>query len=372
MKDFSIPITSCNEFGNRIYNKTVKERIPIDGTIELTRRCNLKCPYCYAVSDSSKKELTYKQICHILDEIAKAGCFWLTITGGEPLLRQDFLSIYTYARKKGLIIVILTNGTLITPRIADYFVKYPPYLVEITLNGITQKTYETISGVPGSFQRCLQGIHLLIKRNIQLKLKTTVTTLNVNQLWEIKKYVEGLGIDFRFDAILHPAVNGSRKPCNFRISPEEVLKLDLADKKRSEEWKKRCQKLAGSPEADELYNCGAGINSFQINPYGELSICMLSQDSYDLCRGSFTDGWYDSIFKIRKQKRKREYRCTKCNLFSLCGPCPDWAQLETGEKEKHVDYLCQVAILRQEAFAKEVRRKWATESGRKDLIESPR
>lgn len=371
MKDSLIPIISCNEFGDRIYKKTVQERIPIDGTIELTRRCNLKCPYCYAVSDPSKKELTYQQICRILDEVAQAGCLWLTITGGEPLLRKDFLDIYGYARKKGLIIVILTNGTMITRQIADYFKRHPPYLIEITLSGITAKTYEGVSGVCGSFERCLEGVRLLIERNITLKLKTTVTTLNVNELWEIKKYVEGLGIDFRFDAVLHPAVNGSTEPCKFRISPEAVLKLDLADKKRSHEWGERCQKLEGSPETDELYNCGAGINSFHINPYGELSICMLSRDSYNLCQGSFASGWHGFIFKIRKQKRKKEFMCISCSLSSLCGPCPDWAQLETADKERPVDYLCRISNLRAEAFGKEVRRKWTIESDQKDLIESP-
>jgi len=362
---------SYDEFGNRFYDKTVEERIPIDGMIELTRRCNLKCAYCYAVPDSSKKELTYRQIRPILNEITKCGCLWLAFTGGDPLIRDDFLDIYAYAKKKGLIISLLTNGTLITRRIADYFKKYPPWLIDITLNGITKKTYEDVTGVPGSFERCLGGIQLLIERNIPLQLKTTVTTLNIDELGEIKKYVESLGIDFRFDAVLHPAVDGSKTPCEFRISPAEVVKLDLADQKRSEKLREFFRKAKGPSQADKLYNCGAGVNSFHINPYGELGMCILPQEtSYNLCKGSFIKGWYDFIPKIREQKRKRKSRCLNCSLFTLCGPCPDWAQLEIGDRQKPIDHMCRITRLRAEAFGREVKRKWEAESDKKDFMEN--
>ncbi len=359
MKYPPIPVISYNDFGQRIYNRTLKERIPIDGVMELTRRCNLKCTHCYAVHDPSKKELTYKQICHILDEITKAGCLWMTFTGGEVLLRDDFLDIYTHAKKQGMIIVILTNGTLITPRIADYFRKYPPYLLEITLNGVTKDTYEAVTGVSGSFKRCLEGIHLLIRRNIPLNLKTTVTTLNMNELWQIKNYVERLGINFRFDALLHPAVNGSKRPCKFRISPEKVVEFDLTDEKRNNSWKEFYQKCTPPSRSDTIYACGAGINSFHINPYGELSLCDLSPDHYNLCEGSFIEGWRNFICEIRRQKRKKESECTRCSLFSICNPCPDWAKLETGDREKPVHYLCQIARLRTEAFRNGGGKKWA-------------
>ncbi|GAI49460.1 unnamed protein product, partial [marine sediment metagenome] len=70
--------------------------------------------------DAIEKELTCKEIFSIFDQIAEAGCLWLLLTGGDPLLRQDFLEIYTYAKKKGFLISLFTNGTLITPRIADH------------------------------------------------------------------------------------------------------------------------------------------------------------------------------------------------------------------------------------------------------------
>jgi len=346
-----IPIIPHRKFSKRIYNKAVSERIPLAGEIELTFRCNLKCAHCYVVYELKKKEMTYKEICHILDEITEAGCLWFLITGGEPLVRDDFLDIYTYAKKKGLIITLFTNGTLITPQIADYLRDWPPFAVEITLYGITKQTYERVTGVPGSFDHCMEGIHLLLERNIPLKLKTMVMTLNQNELWDIKKYAEDLGVQFTFDPILTPKIDGSKEPCRLRIPPEEVVKLDLADEGRLKEWKEFCQELWGPAKSDKLFVCGAGQTSFHINPYGQLAICGMSRNpSYDLRQGSFQDGWYDFIPKIRKQKPKTDYKCAKCDLLSLCGQCPGWAKLENNNPETPIEYLCQIAHLRAKAF----------------------
>ncbi|MCK4784155.1 MAG: radical SAM protein [Desulfobacteraceae bacterium] len=358
-----IPIIPYSEFSKSIHDRIAAERIPISGTIEITHRCNLNCVHCYSNLPASDKtaaqqELTYREICDIIDQLVKEECLWLLLTGGEPLIRKDFIDIYTYAKDKGMIITLFTNGTLITPQIADYLKEWPPFSVEITLYGITKETYERVTGVPGSFERCLEGIHFLLERKIPLKLKTTVTTLNRDELWKIKEYVESLGVEFRFDPVLNPRLDGSKEPCRFRISPEEVVKLDLVDEKRLKGWLEFCQKFWGPPSTDRLYACGAGQTSFYIDPYGGLNICILSRNpSYNLRQGAFQEGWYGFIPEILEQKPKGEYKCAKCELLSLCGQCPGWAQLENGDPQKPVEYLCQLAHLRAEAFGINKRRK---------------
>ena len=69
-------------------------------------------------------------------------------TGGEIFARRDFLDIYTYAKRKGFLITLFTNGTLITPRIADYLAAWRPFAIEITLYGRTKDTYERLTGIP--------------------------------------------------------------------------------------------------------------------------------------------------------------------------------------------------------------------------------
>jgi radical SAM protein with 4Fe4S-binding SPASM domain len=349
-----IPELSYAEFGKRLREKIAGQRIPIKGSLELTFRCNLRCVHCYVAHGHhgihGKQELTFAEICGILDQIVDEGCLWLLLTGGEPLLRPDFLDIYTYAKRKGLLVSLFTNGTLITPRIADYLADWCPRMVEITLYGRTQETYERITGIPGSYERCMRGIDLLLERGVPLKLKTMLMTVNKHELWDIKAYAESLGVGFRFDPMLNAGLEGSRVPLAFRLSPEEIVQFDLADAERWGDLQQFCDKFLGIQTDDRyLYICGAGVNVFHIDPYGKLGICMISRvPNYDLRQGTFLQGWHEFLPQVRYQKPKGEYRCNQCELISLCGQCPGWARMEHGDPEKPVAFLCRVAHLRAE------------------------
>jgi MoaA/NifB/PqqE/SkfB family radical SAM enzyme len=120
-----------------LYKQAAARRVPISGTIEVTRRCDLRCVHCHnnlplGDNEARESELTYDEHCRILDDISGAGCLWLLFTGGEPFARPDFLDIYTYARKKESLVTLFANGTLITPRIADYLVRWRPFSTGIT------------------------------------------------------------------------------------------------------------------------------------------------------------------------------------------------------------------------------------------------
>jgi radical SAM protein with 4Fe4S-binding SPASM domain len=351
-----IPSIRYTKFAKGLEKQIISRRIPFDGSIELTFRCNQRCAHCYCnlpVNDQEtiEKELTTREIFRILDQIAEAGCLWLLITGGEPLLRKDFLEIYTYAKKKGFLITLFTNGTLLTSKIADYLAEWPPFSVEITLYGVRKETHEKVTGIPGSLESCIRGIDLLLERKIPLKLKTMAMTLNHEEVFKIKEFAEQLGVKFRFDPELNARLDGSKAACDFRLEPEEVVKLDLADERRAKKWEQFCEKFIGSPETNNLYICGAGVSLFHIDPYGQLSPCeMIRFQNYDLRGGSFEEGWGLSIPEFLALKPTGDYPCGKCELISLCGQCPGKAWLEHGNPETSVDYLCQIARLRAEAF----------------------
>lgn len=357
---------SYSDFSLGLHQKVVAQRIPIVGTIEVSRRCPLRCVHCYnnlPMDDhvARQNELTYKEHCRIIDEIADAGCLWLLYTGGEIFARKDFLNIHNYAKKKGLLVTLFTNGTLVTPEIADYLAEWRPFSIEITLYGRTKETYERITGIPGSYEKCMRGIHLLMERNLPLKLKTMAITINKKEIWAMKDYVEkDLGLEFRFDAIINPRVDCSQNPLNVRLSPQEVVELDLQDPKRMAEWNKFCEKFNGpvhsSEQLEELYHCGGGINSFAVDPHGMLRVCALScDDDYDLRKGSFRDGWGGFLSKVRKKKITRQTKCVSCEIKAMCGMCPANAQLENKDAEEPVDFLCQVAHLRAKALGIQVK-----------------
>lgn len=354
-------IQRYEEWSLGFHQRVVDQRVPIGGSIEVTRRCPHMCVHCYnnlPLSDQEAKrsELTYEEHCRILDEITEAGCLWLLYTGGEIFARQDFFDIYIYAKQKGLLITLFTNGTLITPEIADNLVKWRPFSIEITLYGRTRETYEKITGVPGSYERCMRGIHLLMERDLPMTLKTVVLTLNKHEIWEMKRFVEeDLGLEFRFDAMINPRIDCSLTPLDVRLTPQEVVELDARDPKRAEEWKKFAERQNGcvlpSERRDELYTCGAGVVGFAIDPSGRLSVCEFAREhAWDLRSGSFRRGWEDFLSEVRCKKITRQTKCVSCSIKAMCGMCPANGKLENGNPEEPVDFLCQVAHLRAYAL----------------------
>jgi radical SAM protein with 4Fe4S-binding SPASM domain len=336
-------------------------RLPFSGTIEVTHRCNNKCIHCCnnlpAGDDiARKKELNLDEYCRILDQIAAAGCLWILFTGGEIFVRRDFFDIYAYAKSKGFLITLFTNATLITPQIADYLHQWPPYSIEITLYGSTQQTYEAVSCLPGSFERCLGGIQLLLEKQLPVKLKTVVMEPNKHEFKAIKQFVEDdLKQKFRFDAMLTPRCDCSQSPLAVRLSAAEVVGLDLAVPERVAAWKEFDQCFNRQPPDCDgeipLYQCGAGHCSFSIDPYGRLRPCTTSPSQYyDLRTGSFDQGWNEFLNNQRQKKTTRETKCSYCGIKPMCGLCPANCELENGDAEAPVDFLCQVAHLRAYAF----------------------
>ena len=123
------------------------QRVPMQVSIEVTRRCPLECLHCYnnlpmGDIEAKRRELTKEEHFRMLDELVEMGCFWILYTGGEIFARKDFLDIYTYAKKKGFLITLFTNGTPSSTNrlLADYLVEWPPvFAIEIrTLYGRTR------------------------------------------------------------------------------------------------------------------------------------------------------------------------------------------------------------------------------------------
>jgi radical SAM protein with 4Fe4S-binding SPASM domain len=347
---------SYTEFSRRLHDGLGRRRVPIDVSIEVTRRCPLACAHCYnnlPMSDlpARRRELSKDEHVRILDELADAGTVWLLYTGGEIFARADFLDIYRHAKGRGFIVTLFTNATLVTPRVADVLADWRPFSVEVTLYGRTRETYERLTGVPGSYDRCLAGIRLLIERGLAVSLKTVAVSLNRHEIWDMKRFAaEELGVEFKFDAMMTPRLDCGRSPLAVRLRPEEIVELDLLDTDRVREWAEqaamfiRPQHLPG--HESDVYHCGGGNNGLSIDPYGGMSLCNFSmRDVYDLRTGSIAAGW-DFLHGVRRRQITRVTKCTACQLKSLCSMCPAMAELEGGDPETPVDFLCEVAHLR--------------------------
>lgn len=349
--DCQLPTIRYTEFSKLIHKEISKTNVPISGAFEVTLKCNMKCTHCYIPKKNYSKDLTKEEIYKIIDQFTDQGCLWILVTGGEPLLRKDFLEIYDYMKRKGLLITLFTNGTLITKKIADHLKKYPPFSIEISIYGSNAKTHERITQIPGSFEKCMDGIKLLLERGLPLKLKTMGLKSNMFEIQEIKKLAKNLGVSFRFDPLINPSIDGTHGPLKERLAPEEVIRLEKEDDTRSSEWKKLCRKYYGYSKSDYVYTCGAGRNYFHIDPFGKLNMCVLLRiPGYDLKKGSFIEG-YNTFRKILDSRKTIPKKCFKCKIGIMCGLCPGWSVLEKGDAAKTVDYLCRVAHLRAQYFS---------------------
>jgi len=356
----TVQVESYEHFSRLLHGKVIEQRIPVTATIEVSHRCSLNCSHCYnnlPMNDEAarRSELSYEELCRIMDEMADAGVLWLLFSGGEIFARSDFLDIYTYAKKKGFLLTLFTNGTLITERVADYLVRWRPFAIEITLYGRTKGTYETLTRVPGSWEKCMRGIELLRERKLPLKLKTVAVSVNRHELFAMQDLAAELGVEFRFDSMINPRTDCSASPLHVRLTPAEIVELDVLDGRRASEWKEFAERTIRSADQehhpDQVYHCSGGVNSFSIDPTGKMTICVLSHfDEFDLRSGSLREGWDHFLRGVRGKPATRPTKCTDCRIKAVCGMCPANGELENGDPEEPVDFLCQTAHLRAAVF----------------------
>jgi radical SAM protein with 4Fe4S-binding SPASM domain len=128
------------------------------------------------------------------------------------------------------------------------------------------------------------------------------------------------------------------------VAASEAVQADFSEPDNVKRWQDYYLLEKNEPESDFLYNCGAGLTHFHIDPAGSLLPCMmLTKPSFDLTKGNFMDGWLNEIHSIRKIKAGSRYRCNQCDKSKFCSTCPAFFELENGSAEKHSQYLCDLA-----------------------------
>ncbi|MCI5138592.1 MAG: radical SAM protein [Candidatus Electrothrix sp. AR1] len=354
----------------RYFAKAAASRIPLAATFELTHRCSFRCVHCYlgdqkSIRKHQHRELDTETVFRLLDEMVEAGTLFLLLTGGDPMIRSDFVEIYKYAVRAGLLVTVFCNGSLVSDEIVRAFVEYPPRILEITVYGATQQTFEAVTQQPGSFSACMAGIERLQKAGIRLRLKTMVLTLNVNEFSAIRQLAADLGMPFRHDCSLHAAIahedNSGRSnvstdksrltdPLQYRLAPEMAAAVDLSVEKLALELAEAAKKSCLSETTDRLYYCGAGKTSYHIDPYGELHPClMVRTHSGNVCRqGGIQAGW-DGVFReFISCKASTSFLCNRCGEKEVCTACPAIFASVSGDPEQIDTFFCQYAEKRRE------------------------
>lgn len=156
-----------------------------------TRTCNLNCIHCYSSSENKKypDELTTAEGKKLIDDLAEFNVPVILFSGGEPLVRDDLLELAAYARDKGIRSTISTNGTLITPRMAQSFKETGISYVGISLDGIGENN-DRFRGQKGAFEKALRGIKNCLSVGQKVGLRFTINKHNFKDLDDIFKLVE--------------------------------------------------------------------------------------------------------------------------------------------------------------------------------------
>lgn len=336
--------------------RAARTRTPVSATLELTRRCNLRCAHCYLGDQAEQhrlrdREMDTEAVQAALSEWAGAGCLYLCITGGEPMLRRDFAEVYRHARELGLVVTVFCNGTLVTDEIVALFRELPPRKVEISIYGATAGTQDTVTGTPGSHARAWAGIRRLHAAGVRVELKTLLLTTNRHEHGAMEAQARELGVGFRHDAAVFPCLTGgSTRPLALRLPPEEAVRHDLATDERRSMWREKIEKTAAHPEDDRLYTCSAGLTAFHADPYGTLFPCLLAVNYATPSTGRpFLEAWNSGLGTIRDRKRTRPGGSFSGDLRGACTHCPAFNRLETGDEEQESACMQETTRLRYEA-----------------------
>jgi radical SAM protein with 4Fe4S-binding SPASM domain len=335
--------------------------------IELTERCNNNCIHCcinLPEDDrvAKEREMTTDQVKKILTDAAELGCLQVRFTGGEPLLRPDFEELYLFARRLGIKVLIFTNARLITPQLADLLARIPPRIeMEVTVYGMSKKSYDAVSRDPGSFEQFKRGVDLLLERKIPFVVKSALLPPNKGEMEEFEKWAATITwMDKRpsysmfFD--LRNRRDDEKKNAlikSLRLTPQDGLAVLTREE---EKYRKEMKEFAGKfmrPSGDKLFACGAG-NALSIDAYGFAQPCMgvrAPELTFNLFGTPVVNksmlaqalDYFKNLKDIKASNPEYLRRCAVCFLKGLCEQCPAKSWAEYGTLDTPVEYLCEVA-----------------------------
>ena len=274
------------------------------------------------------------------------------MTGGEPLLFPGFKEVYIELQKMGMILTINTNGTLIDEEWADFFQKYKPRRMNITLYGADDQAYEQLCHYPGGFQKTVNAVRLLRDREIDVKINGSITSKNEEDIRKILDIADDLDAAVNLDTYMYPASRERNKPFDeqSRMNPKDaaMAKKLIFQHQWGEEALREYQDHVISMVEDHPQNmqysrhisCLAGNCSFTVNWQGMMRPCVMqSQPEVNVFAEGFQRSW--EMISAQTKEILINERCTECKYRPICNTCAAAALLETGDYEGIPEYICE-------------------------------
>lgn len=282
-------------------------------TLELTSRCNFRCKHCY-ISEFNNDGLSISEIANILDSVRELGGSSIVYTGGEVLLRNDFVDIVSLTRRKGFSVNILSNGYLLSEKITKKLSELYINSFGITLFSLDNSVNDFITGAKNSSTSVINAIDLLRKYNIRVEVKTPVMIYNYSTYKDVKKYCYDNDITFIATSQITGQNNGSFGNTFLRLRPDlgyEIMRDSLPDIYAMK-----------SEYHENDHPCKVLLDSIFIDSKGEVYPCSTFYYSFGNIKNvSLKDIWNSDIVVDLHKLKNSDLICRDCNIREYCDRC---------------------------------------------------
>jgi radical SAM protein with 4Fe4S-binding SPASM domain len=304
--------------------------IPLSVQLDLTYRCNERCVHCY-LDHGDHGEMTTAEIKDLLDQLAEAGVFFLTISGGEILMRKDFFEILQYARAKMFCVKLKTNAVLIREQEARRIASLGVASVQVSIYSHRHEVHDAITKMPGSLKRSLTAIRFLRDQGVSVLIANVLMRDNVQDYPTVKVLAAELGAQFTIDPTITPMMDGDRSILGLNID-EAALARVFRDESLIGNVEEFCAPPAGVDEdALDSLPCSAGHTACYVSPYGDVYPCVqFPLPSGNVRRSKFLDIWRHSeqLLEVRGITLRDLPSCSGCTHGATCTRCPGLAYME--------------------------------------------
>lgn len=304
--------------------------IPLSAHLDITWRCNERCVHCYLDHDG-KGEMTTGEIKDVIQQLAECGTFFLSISGGEPLLRRDCWEILEYARALKFNVKLKTNAVMIGPKEAARLRKLGIEQVQISLYSHRPEVHDAITKLPGSLRRTTDAIRHLKANGVKVSITDVLMKYNRGDAKAVKKLAEELGVNFVIDPTITPMLNGDLGVMSLGITTAELEEIMHTEEFVGDVGEFCAPVSSASDDVLDGYSCSAGHTLAYISPFGDVYPCVqFPMPCGSVRKQSFHEIWYkSSAFEDLRSVRVRDlHTCSHCTHNSYCSRCPGLAYME--------------------------------------------
>ena len=310
--------------------KALKLNIPLSVQLDLTYRCNERCIHCYLDHDDHG-EMNTAEIKGLLDQMADAGVFFLTISGGEIMMRKDFFEILEHAHARTFSIKLKTNGVLIRKKEAERIRALGVESVQISVYSDRAEVHDAITKMPGSFRQTIEAVRLLRTVGLHVTMANVLMVQNAQDYPGVRALANELGAQCTLDPTITPMMDGDRSILELNVDKTALREVfrDIALVGNVEEF---CAPPQGVDEdALDMLPCSAGHTACYVSPYGDVYPCVqFPLPSGNVRSTKFVDIWRDSpqLKEVRSITLRDMPSCSQCTHGATCTRCPGLAYLE--------------------------------------------